>query len=341
MTETEEPSPEFTVLGKRNEIPVTVENMQQAYENIRKNKTAKQWPGDNSGEMRLNTGDYQITTTHYYVKFTPQDSTQYFTITNDSILSVSDVPFEYEIEVNGSKYQDPDLVGTDFTYYYSVVPVDYNIPENVPYEILANLHFTKEDDIPDDAPEEELQQVDFFHDLNMEAQKISNNLENIEKEDLLYIFVNSTGEEEVLTWQEAQNRGLNLNDLIINFQDYDYGETDYFERRRRWRPSGIITVKEDIIKQNVGVAGAKVKVRKWGWVVIRNAYTNDSGYFITSSTRTKRVKYSVHFHNSSKGFKIKAGHIFWNARHIGQHTILENHGIKILIIPVLEVIFMR
>lgn len=43
-----------------------------------------------------------------------------------------------------------------------------------------------------------------------------------EKEELLYIFINSDGDEERLTWEEAQNRGLNLNQLIINFNEDDY-----------------------------------------------------------------------------------------------------------------------
>jgi len=316
---------EFAILGEKKEIPFTVENMQRAYEAILNNPTASQFPKDmqyrknNSTSARFTNGTYQITTTHHYIKFHPQDSTQYKTITNDTILSVSDVPFEYTVDLEGAKYQDPNLVGTDFTYYYSVVPVDYQLPDNVPHENLANLHFTKEDLIEANAPELELQKVDFFHDLNTEALKQTYNLEE-EKEDLLYIFTNAQGLEEQLTWQDAQNRGLNLNELVINFNEDDYEEEAKFFRRKKWNPCGRITVREDVINQNVGVAGARVKVRKWGWLVIRKAYTNSNGNFQTSSTRTKRVKYAVYFRNSSKRFKVKAGTIFWDARHRGHKT---------------------
>lgn len=316
---------EFTVLGKKREIAFTVENMQKAYEAILNNPTASQFPRDiqyrknNSTSARFTSGSYQITTTHHYIKFSPQDSIQYNRIVNDSILDVSDIPFEYNIDTEGEKYQDPDYAGTDFTYYYAVVPVDYQLPSDVPYENLANLHFTKEDLIEASAPESELQLVDFYHDLNTEALKQTDNLEE-EKEDLLYLFTNAQGQEEQLTWQEAQNRGLNLDELVINFNEDDYEEEAKFFRRRKWNPCGRITVREDVINQNVGVAGARVKVRKWGWLVIRKAYTNNNGNFQTSSTRTKRVKYAVYFRNSGKRFKVKAGTIFWDARHRGHRT---------------------
>lgn len=298
--------------------------MQKAYEAILNNPTASQFPRDiqyrknNSTSARFTNGSYQITTTHHYIKFNPQDSLQYERIANDTILAVSDIPFEYDIDTEGAKYQDPDLAGTDFTYYYAVVPVDYQLPNDVPYENIANLHFTKEDLIPDDAPELELQKVDFFHDLNTEALKQTDNLEE-EKEDLLYLFTNAQGQEEQMTWQDAQNRGLDLNELVINFNEDDYEEQAKFFRRRKWTPSGTITVQEDAINQSIGVNKVRVRVRKWGWLVIRKARTNINGYFQTSRTRTKRVKYAAYF-NHRPDFTVKAGTWFWNARDRGHRT---------------------
>lgn len=311
---TEVKNDEFIVLGEKNKIPFTVESMQKAYESILQNKTASQYPKDvkklrNNSNSKDLIGNYQITTTHYYIKFKPQDSLQYEKIANDSILAISDTPFEYTINTEGAKYQEPSLIATDLTYYYSVVPKNYKLPNDVPYESLANLHFTKEDLIPIGAPELELQKVDFFSDLNTEALKQTDNLEE-EKEDLLYLFTNSQGIEEKLTWQESQNRGLQLNNLIINFNEDDYDGADFFKRRRRWNPSGRITVQEDVINQSVGVMGARVRVRKWGWLVIKKAYTSNNGSFRTSSTRTKRVKYAVYFRNSVRRFKEKQEQFF-------------------------------
>ena len=62
--------------------------------------------------------------------------------------------------------------------------------------------------------------------------------------------------------------------------------------------------------------GARIRVRKWGWLVIRRATTNRNGYFQTSRTRTKRVKYACYFKHRPE-FIVKAGTWFWNARDRG------------------------
>ena len=303
-----------SVLGEKKIIPFTVENMQKAYQSLLNNPTASKYPS--SGEYyRSSSTGYQIETTHYYVKFHPQDSLQYERIVNDSILAVSDEPFEYTIDSEGDKYQDPALEGTDFTYYYSVMPKDYQFPQNVSYEIIANLHFTPEDEIGDNPTEIQKEEIDFYYDLNLETLKLTDNLDTEEKEDLFYLFTMPDGTQQQMTFQEAMNQNIPFQELVIDFSEID----SVMERRRKWNPSGLITVHEDAIGQNIGVNGARVRVRKWGFLVIRRATTNSQGFFITSSTRTKRVKYSVFFKNNPL-FVVKAGTVFWNARDIGHRT---------------------
>ncbi len=290
----------YTKLGKKKQIPCSVENMQRAYDAIRNNPTASQHPGDSyledSGTTTHSSGGaYQVNTTHYYVKFAPVDSLQYVTIARDSILAISDVPFEYELEVEGDIYQHPDYEGQDFTYYYSVVDINYDLPNNVPHTIVSNLHFTAEDEIPENASETDLQLVDFYHDLNMEALFESGNLEEEEQEELLYFFHQPDGSIDQLTWDQAVAQNLPLSELIINFNDEDYLEVDFFKRRRKWNPHGVIHEFEDAINRDIGLFFARVNVRKWGWLVIRNARTDGNGYFVTGHTRTKRVKYTVLF----------------------------------------------
>ncbi|MDN6291244.1 MAG: hypothetical protein L0J63_13335, partial [Tetragenococcus koreensis] len=305
----------YTVLGTQKEIPCSVENMAEAYQSILKNPTAVKHPDKN----------YPINKTHLYVKFKPQDSIQYNKIVNDTILAVSDEPFEYEIANQGSIYLDPKANDTIFTFYYSVVPKDYQIPSEVPHEILKDLHFTSEDAIGETPSEKEENILDFYEDLNTEALKISDNLEEDEKKEHTY-FQNDPSER--LSYDDVKRLGLKVKDVQINYElepnDEDVeGEARLF-RRRKWRPSGTITVQEDAINQSVGVMGARVRVRKWGWLVIRKAHTNRNGYFETSRTRTKRVKYALYFKNRRSGnirrFTVKASSWFWNARDRGHAT---------------------
>ena len=315
---------DFAVLNPKKGIPFTIENMRKAYEAILNNRTASQYPDDaelikgKSDRFSVREGRYPINTTHYYVKFDPQDSIQYEQIVNDTILAVSDIPFEDVTDIEGAIYQDPELKGTDFTYYYAVVPVDYDLPKGVPFQKIADLHFTEEDKIPDGAPERELQKVDFYHDLNTVALKLTDNLED-EQEELQYLFVNQKGVEERLTWSDVQSRGLKAQELTINFNEDDYEGAAKFFRRRKWTPSGPVTVWEDAINQSVGVHKIRVRVRKWGFLVIRRARTNADGFFHTSRTRTKRVKYAAYF-NHRPDFTVKAGTWFWNARDRGHRT---------------------
>jgi hypothetical protein len=303
-----------SILGEKKIIPFTVENMQKAYESLLKNPTASKYP--NSGEFYRNSSTgYQIETTHYYVKFSPRDSLQYETIANDSILAVSDEPFEYTIENEGDKYQDPDYEGTDLTYYYSVVSINYQLPDNVEYQIITNLHFTREDEIGENPTQIQKEEIDFYYDLNLQTLKITDNLDIEEKEDLFYLFTFPDGTQEQLTFKEAMNRNIPFQELIIDFSEIN----SELERRPSWNPSGLITIHEDAINQNVPLQGARVKVRKWGFLIIKQATTNNQGFFITSSTRTKRVKYTVFFKHEPY-FTVKAGTVFWNARDIGHRT---------------------
>lgn len=305
----------YTVLGTKKEIPCSVENMTEAYKSILRNPTALKYPDKN----------YAINKTHLYVKFKPQDSIQYNKIVNDTILAVSDEPFEYEITNQGSIYLDPKANDTIFTFYYSVVPKDYQIPSEVPHEILKDLHFTSEDAIGETPTEKEESILDFYEDLNTEALKISDNLEEDEKKEHTY-FQNDPSER--LSYDDVKRLGLKVKDVQINYElepnDEDVEGVARLFRRRKWRPRGTITVQEDAINQSVGVMGARVRVRKWGWLVIRKAHTNRNGYFETSRTRTKRVKYALYFKNRRSGnirrFTVKASSWFWNARDRGHAT---------------------
>jgi hypothetical protein len=299
----------------RNKIPCTVANMQAAYANLQNNLTAEKYP---VGEQK-NAG-YVVTTTHYYYRFLPADITEYETLVADEVLSVSDTPFELDIENTGENYFDPELEanGSPFTYYYSVTPIGYPLPSGIQADLLAELHFTPEDEVGENPTETELQVLDFYYDLNLEALKISENLKEGEKEELTYMDIDNPDPLQSKPYDEVITDGTPFGDVIIDFSDIET-----FEKRRRWTPSGRITVEEDELTKispnnNIlGVRNALVKVRKWGWLPIRRAETSKSGHFSTRSTRTRRVQYAVYFQPEDKRFVVKAGTVFWDARHRG------------------------
>lgn len=320
--EKEELSPIGAILVKK-EIPCTVENMQMAYESLMANETASRYPDLGSGQEK-SFDSYVISTTHYYYRFLPQDSSQYEQLLADEILAVSDTPFELEGQDNGVNYVDPSVAstGSPFTYYYSVVPVGYALPSGIQAEHLADLHFTPEDEIGAEPTPAELEALDFYYNLNLEALKISGQLPEEERHELRYMTSSNPNPLESMSYEEVIRDKIPFDQVLIVFSDIDVAKS-----RRLWTPSGSITVEEDVLTsiqggamKMVGVRNAHVKVRKWGWLVIQHAETTKTGAFVTSATRTQRVKYAVYFQPRDKRFTVKAGTIFTDARHRGTNA---------------------
>ena len=268
-----------------------------------------------------------ITPTHHYYRFKPKDSLQLETLLQDTVLNVSDIPFEYDVQTNGENYVDPAFDGSSYpyTYFYSVAPINYNLPAGIPVTKISKLHFTREDEIPDNPTPAEEDSLRFYEELSTIALLNAGYLSNGDLQDLRFIY-NNNGTQETLTHSELINRGLTYDDVHINFFLFD------FIFGRKWRPTGTVTVEEDVLvdikSQNDihGVKGAEIRVRKWGWLVIRKARTDENGDFSCRRTRTKYVKYSCYFNNNSglnsynwyhRNFTVKAGTFFWNAKHRG------------------------
>ncbi|MBO0328954.1 hypothetical protein [[Muricauda] lutisoli] len=325
------------VLGKELEIPYSADNMQVAFNNLLFNLKSKSKTSKLAKALKDAKG-IEIQPSHYYYRFLPKDSAEYELLTNDTVLQVSNIPLHYEIEEEGDFYNDPELEGGEnldsFSYLYAVVPYDYTIPEHVQNEQLDNMYFAPEMDEKQQAEEGEIvvkQPInqttkdiltvdangEVFEYLELEALKLTNNLDEDELKSLLfYLPYDTTGT--LYTYKEAHQLGYEQKDLVIDLGSVDTMlEKETLASCRKWNPSGKITVREDAINKTVGVMGAEVKVRKWGLLVIRRAYTNKNGEFRTRRTRTKRVKYAVHFKNNSRKFKIKAGNMFIYAKHRG------------------------
>lgn len=326
------------VLGDSLDIPYTVANMQTAFDNLifnlkNNSKTSKLAKTFKDGE------DIEVLPSHYYYRFLPKDSAEHNLLVNDTVLQVSNIPLHLKVEQEGDYYDDPNYVGDEnpeaLSYLYAVVPYDYTIPGNLQGERLDNYYFAP--DVSKDAPEEgEIvvkqpvnqttkdiltadENGEVFEYLELEALKLTNNLDEDELAVLRFYLPNDTTAT-LYSYEEAAQLGYEQKDLMMDLASVeDLLEQEILANRSKWNPNGKITVKEDVVNKTVGVAGAEVKVRKWGLVVIRRAYTDKNGEFKTSSTGTKRVKYAVYF-NSPFRFKVMAGTVFVEARHRGTST---------------------
>ena len=139
---------DMIVLGNRLEDPYTVENMTKAVEAVYPTKA----------------GRVVLKTTHYYVRFLPEDERQYEWL-EQSGLPLLDHPMDYEIVREGDYYHDPEIEDDCLTWQYAVVPEDFVFPQDIRYEVLDKCHIpggdtsTKGDGIDWEAVEREAYRI--------------------------------------------------------------------------------------------------------------------------------------------------------------------------------------
>lgn len=122
------------VLGKKINDPFAITNIQRAVSSLR-----------SSGVDTPN----EIAPNKIYIRFLPKTEKEWDLLKSDSTLILYDFPLDYEIEVNGSYYHDPSLPDTAITWQYTVVPIDYPLPEietEVLYEVYIPSFENEEDE---------------------------------------------------------------------------------------------------------------------------------------------------------------------------------------------------
>jgi hypothetical protein len=119
-------------LGNKLENPYSVENMQKAYTRL-------------TSSSRTTATESPVRTTHYYVRFLPEDGMQYDKLKSDTLLKLYIIPFDYEVKTYGWDYHDPTLPAGSITWQYTTVKADYTFEPTIKYEILASLYLPETD----------------------------------------------------------------------------------------------------------------------------------------------------------------------------------------------------
>lgn len=310
--------------------PFLTSVMSTAFANLKNNPTANlEGIFDSQG---LSLADFQIKTSHAQYKFSPQDSTQYKQLWSDEFIDPSETQLTHldedldpkatgediDVEDSNDNFEDGAPLANPILYpLYSIVSPNHALINEISNLKLEEYYFpVMEEDQPNrTTAENRLSNTTFAEMLENEAFKLTGNLDNEELSGLKFLDPRHPSNSGItITIDEVRLRGLNVADLVV---DYTVSEQKLFRRRSPWTPNGRLQFEETDVagRPAVGIAGARVQVRKWGMLVIRHAHTDINGNFQTASTRDKRVKYAVYFKNDNHKFIIKAGTAFWNARH--------------------------
>ena len=111
------------VLGNRLENPYKTENVTKALQDLYPSKA----------------GRVEVEPTDYYVRFLPSDKAECDYLESLG-LELVDHPLDYEIAVDGDWYHDPEVPDGNVTWQYAVVPVGFDFPEHIEYEIIHECH---------------------------------------------------------------------------------------------------------------------------------------------------------------------------------------------------------
>lgn len=233
-------------LVRKLENPYSVVNMRLAYDGM----------SDVFEDVGLEEDD--ITTTHFYVKFKP-DNEEELQLLKQRYLDydIYEYPLDYEVSGRVS-YHDPSLPDTVPTYQYmSIDSLAWNTiarPENVDFEVLERLY------IPDE-------------DLDIDISACATRSGTLSYEEAIELLVNESMR------------------LTGNLEDEEIDGNGTMGSNDKWYPSGRITAYDDIVDGQVPLQGVKVRVRRW--FTTRNTYTDADGYFQFDKGFKKKVKYSI------------------------------------------------
>lgn len=197
----------IVVLGEKINDPYAIYNMKAAYSNLK--SAGKDAPVE------------EIQPNKKYLRFLPKDEAEWDLLKSDTSFVLFDFPLDYEIEVYGTYYHDPELPDTAVTWQYCVVPIDKELP-NIHHELLYEVF------IPN------------FDTLELETTLKSASLATNFYEQLVY---------------ESYKLTENIEESDANLKN-----TKGLFKPKRWHPAGRITVADDLLG-TIPLEGANVHAR--------------------------------------------------------------------------------
>lgn len=236
-------SDEMLELGAQIEDPYKLSNMQMAFANL---VAIGEAPPFN-----------EVIPTNKYIRILPQNEDELNILKEDTNLLLWDYPLDYEIIVQGIYYHDPSISESSITWQYCVVPIDYQIPVGIYYELIYEVYIPPMEEIELETEENLYDEYsNFYGKLLYEAYRITGNIED-----------DSSDTIEKKLRQKAK------------------------KKNKLWLPYGRIKVYDHLVNGYINLVYAKVQARYC--THIQRGYTNDSGIFIVDGGFLYNVNYSI------------------------------------------------
>ena len=268
------------ILGERKENPFSLENMKIALDTLKQMVRES----DQTAFKAKAVDEIELETTDLYVRFLPQDSTQYKQLMNDTTLTLFDFPLDYEIKQSGDYYQDPTLK-KPFTWYYTTVKPSYTPPVGIKYEILENLFIAEHSEYYTEELISEHENARQSSRRKISGETIDTNIFNA----LYVISFKLTGNEKELkqdtskVYTTSENQSSIRKITVPNCTRYSvkvgFVKVSWTSCDPYYYPDGKIKVNTP--SGEIGVKG--VKVRMWRWFTYADARTDNNGYYFCNA----------------------------------------------------------
>ena len=266
------------VLGKKLNNPYTVSVMRKAIDSLIAKGQAYAYPILSESDIKA---------TDYYVRFFVKTDADIERLEQDS-LYLSAAPLDYEIASEGDVFKPDQLDKDQGIWLYTSVPISYNFPLGIGYQVLNELFLTEASYI---SGEETDSPTRLIHGKAVSAQF----LDDLEDMALLH---------------------------TDNFTEpaFESSALDYISERRKARPKGHVLVSNTTTRSFDAVPQVRVRTRRW--FKYGKAWTSSSGSYSINRRYRRNCRYTVVFKNQFGKFKIRRATIaIGNARRrVGKHS---------------------
>ena len=285
---------EATILGAKRINPYTVANMVQAYNN-------------------LGLTNVVVTANNQYVRFLPNSVVQLSVL--DSVmeaqnLELFDAPMDYDVVKEGNYYQDPSIPDTMVTWQYAVVPVTFQAPAGITYQVLSQIH------IPTDT----------YVAVETEAERLASIQDSI--------ACSGGGALSITPVPNVPQCGTDYHWDYTTLQcvcdccptGYQWDGTQCVPSVTPPPPSpdqavpaGNITVTDNNLSTTPGVRNVRVVAKRW--FKIERSYSDNTGHFQFTKRFKHKVKIVVKFKNDYSNIRNIRGIRLWQSLYVVRKTI--------------------
>ena len=240
----------------------------------------------------------ELSTSHYYVRFAPQNDEEMYSLLQDTTVYFYEYPLDRDI-ISGTYYHDPAIADTLPTYQYASIPKAKWESEyansTISYQILEHLFIPEEaedffdDDDDDDDDGWIVDPIPGLGDGTLDPTDPWIPAPTIPGE------IGPNNYNNTSTTYTAQN----IVDMLVNKSMVITGLETVEEQNRAqlaganssWVPSGRITAYDDIVGGAIPLEGVKVRARRWFTTL--TAITDSEGNFTCMGTFKRPVNYSI------------------------------------------------